>query len=121
MRILLVEDDREVADYVCRGLEEENNAVTVSFDGASALQAARSASFDCIVLDVMLPLMNGFEVTRRLRAQSITTPVLLLTARDTPQDVVQGPGGHISGSGVFRRGGRETPSQKGSFVQQAFH
>jgi DNA-binding response OmpR family regulator len=90
MRILLVEDDREVADYVCRGLEEENNAVTVSYDGASALQAARSSSFDCIVLDVMLPLMNGFEVTRRLRAQSITTPILLLTARDTPQDVVQG-------------------------------
>jgi DNA-binding response OmpR family regulator len=90
MRILLVEDDREVADYVSRSLEEENNAVTVSFDGASALQAARSSTFDVIVLDVMLPYMNGFEVTRRLRAQSITTPILLLTARDTPQDVVQG-------------------------------
>jgi DNA-binding response OmpR family regulator len=90
MRILLVEDDREVADYVCRSLEEENNAVTVSFDGASALQAARSSTYDVIVLDVMLPFMSGFEVTRRLRAQSITTPILLLTARDTPQDVVQG-------------------------------
>jgi DNA-binding response OmpR family regulator len=90
MRILFVEDDREVADYVSRGLEEENNTVTVSFDGMSALQAAQSSSFDVIVLDVMLPFLDGFEVTRRLRARSITTPILLLTARDTPQDVVRG-------------------------------
>src|ERR1700681_4783447 len=90
MRILFVEDDREVADYVSRGLEEENNSVTVSFDGMSALQAAQSSSFDVIVLDVMLPFMDGFEVTRRLRAQSVTTPILLLTARDSPQDVVRG-------------------------------
>src|SRR5580704_1478424 len=90
MRILFVEDDREVADYVARGLEEENNSVTVSFDGMSALQAAQSSSFDVIVLDVMLPFLDGFEVTRRLRAKSITTPILLLTARDTPQDVVRG-------------------------------
>jgi DNA-binding response OmpR family regulator len=90
MRILFVEDDREVADYVSRGLEEENNSVTVSFDGMSALQAAQSSSFDVIVLDVMLPFLDGFEVTRMLRARSITTPILLLTARDTPQDVVRG-------------------------------
>jgi DNA-binding response OmpR family regulator len=90
MRILFVEDDREVADYVSRGLEEENNSVTVSFDGVSALQAAQSSSFDVIVLDVMLPFLDGLEVTRRLRARSITTPILLLTARDTPQDVVRG-------------------------------
>jgi DNA-binding response OmpR family regulator len=90
MRILFVEDDREVADYVSRALEEENNSVTVSFDGMSALQAAQSSSFDVIVLDVMLPFLDGFEVTRRLRARSITTPILLLTARDTPQDVVRG-------------------------------
>jgi DNA-binding response OmpR family regulator len=90
MRILFVEDDRDVADYVSRGLEEENNSVTVSFDGVSALQAAQSSSFDVIVLDVMLPFLDGFEVTRRLRARRITTPILLLTARDTPQDVVRG-------------------------------
>jgi DNA-binding response OmpR family regulator len=90
MRILFVEDDREVAEYVSRGLEEESNSVTVSFDGLSALQAAQSSSFDVIVLDVMLPFLDGFEVTRRLRARSITTPILLLTARDTPQDVVRG-------------------------------
>jgi DNA-binding response OmpR family regulator len=90
MRILFVEDDREVADYVSRCLEEENNSVTVSFDGISALKAAQASSFDVIVLDVMLPFLDGFEVTRRLRARSITTPILLLTARDTPQDVVRG-------------------------------
>ncbi len=90
MRILFVEDDREVADYVSRGLEEENNTVTLSFDGASALQAAQSSFFDIIVLDVMLPYFDGLEVTRRLRARNITTPILLLTARDTPQDIVAG-------------------------------
>src|SRR5271166_5218057 len=90
MRILLVEDDRDVADYVSRSLEEENNSVTVSFDGTSALRTAQSSHFDAIVLDVMLPFMDGFEVTRRLRAQRVTTPILLLTARDAPQDIVRG-------------------------------
>jgi len=90
MRILLVDDDRDVADYVSRSLEEENNSVTVSFDGTSALRTAQSSHFDAIVLDVMLPFMDGFEVTRRLRAQRVTTPILLLTARDAPQDIVRG-------------------------------
>ena len=83
MRILFVEDDRDVADYVSRGLEEENNSVTVSFDGMSALRAAQSSSFDVIVLDVMLPFLDGFEVTRRLRARSITTPTRRATLRRT--------------------------------------
>lgn len=90
MRILLAEDDRELAEYVRRSLEEENNAVVVSFDGASALRTAQSSFFDAIVLDVMLPFMDGFEVTRRLRAESVRTPILLLTGRDSPQDVVRG-------------------------------
>jgi DNA-binding response OmpR family regulator len=90
MRILLVEDDREVADYVGRGLEEEGNKITFCYDGGAALRAAESARFDIIVLDVMLPFIDGFEVTRRLRAQSIDTPILLLTARDAAQDIVRG-------------------------------
>jgi two-component system copper resistance phosphate regulon response regulator CusR len=67
MRILLVEDDREVADYVRRGLEEENNSVVVCYDGAAGLKTAQSVPFDIIVLDVMMPYMDGLVVTRRLR------------------------------------------------------
>ena len=86
----MVEDDREVAGYVRRGLEEENHSVTVCFDGASGLRAAQSSAFDIIVLDIMLPYMDGFEVTRRLRMESVRTPILLLTARDAAEDVVRG-------------------------------
>jgi len=90
MRILLVEDDREVADYVGRGLEEEGNGVTVCYDGAAGLRAAQTSLFDILVLDVMLPFLDGFEVTRRLRAEKNTTPILLLTGRDAPRDIVRG-------------------------------
>jgi len=90
MRILLVEDDRDVADYVSRDLEEEGNAVTVCHDGASALRTAELSAFDIIVLDVMLPFMDGLEVTRRLRRQDVQTPILLLTARDAPEEIVRG-------------------------------
>jgi two-component system response regulator MprA len=90
MRILVVEDDRDLAGYVRRCLEEENNTVSVAFDGQSGLQAARSSAIDIIVLDVMLPILNGIEVTKRLRAEDIRTPVLLLTARDASLDVVRG-------------------------------
>jgi DNA-binding response OmpR family regulator len=90
MRVLLVEDDREIADYIGRGLEEEGNAVTACFDGAAGLRAAQSSPFDIVVLDVMLPFMDGFEVTRRLRAENNKTPILLLTGRDAARDVVKG-------------------------------
>lgn len=90
MRILLVEDDREVAGYVGRGLEEEGNSVTVCFDGAAGLRTAQTAAFDIIVLDVMLPCMDGFEITRKLRAGAVSTPILLLTGRDSERDVVRG-------------------------------
>src|SRR5579863_2547564 len=90
MRILLVEDDREIADYIGRGLEEEGNRVTVCFDGAAGLRAAQTSAFDIVVLDVMLPFLDGFEVTRRLRSEKIATPIVLLTARDAARDVVRG-------------------------------
>jgi DNA-binding response OmpR family regulator len=90
MRILLVEDDREIADYIGRGLEEEGNRVTVCFDGPAGLYAAKTSPFDIVVLDVMLPFLDGFEVTRRLRADKIKTPIVLLTGRDAARDVVRG-------------------------------
>jgi DNA-binding response OmpR family regulator len=90
MRVLLVEDDHIVADYVRRGLEEEQLAVTVCSDGMSGLRAAEMSNFDIFVLDVMLPFMDGLQVTRRLRRQNIQTPILLLTARDAPEDIVRG-------------------------------
>lgn len=90
MRVLLVEDDRAVADYLSRGLKEEGNSVTICFDGAAGLRAAQSSAFDIIILDVMLPYLDGFQVTKRLRLDSVRTPILLLTGRDAPEDIVRG-------------------------------
>jgi len=90
MRILVVEDDRDVAEYVRRELEEEGNSVTVCHDGATGLRAAELTAFDIIILDIMMPFMDGLEVTRRLRRENIHTPILLLTARDAPEEVVRG-------------------------------
>jgi two-component system response regulator MprA len=90
MRILVVEDDRDVADYIRRELEDEGNSVSVCHDGASGLRAAELTAFDIIILDVMMPYMDGLEVTRRLRRQKILTPILLLTARDAPEEIVRG-------------------------------
>jgi two-component system, OmpR family, response regulator MprA len=90
MRILVVEDDREVAEYVRRDLEEEGYAVLVCHDGDEGVRAAERAAFDIIVLDVMLPFVDGLEVTRRLRREGIHTPILLLTARDAPEEIVRG-------------------------------
>lgn len=90
MRVLVVDDDREVADYVRRELEEECFSVVVAHDGASALRFAESSAFDIFILDVMMPFMNGLQLTRNLRRQNILTPILLLTARDAPEEVVRG-------------------------------
>lgn len=90
MRVLLVEDDRAVADYLSRGLKEEGNSVAICFDGAAGLRAAQSSAFDIIILDVMLPYLDGFQVTKRLRLDSVRTPILLLTGRDAPEDIVRG-------------------------------
>jgi len=90
LNVLLVEDDKELAGFVREGLEDESCAVKVCFDGGSGLRQGESHSFDIILLDVMLPVLNGFEVTRRLRLQNMRTPILLLTARDAPEDIVKG-------------------------------
>jgi two-component system response regulator MprA len=90
MRILLADNDQEVADYVRKELEHEGHSVYVCQDGASALDAAQLHAFNIIILDVMMPFMDGLEVTRRLRRENVRTPILLLTARDAPEDVVRG-------------------------------
>jgi DNA-binding response OmpR family regulator len=90
MRILLVEDDRDVAEYTRRQLEDEGHAVVVCHEGGAGLRTAEQGAFDILVLDVMLPVMDGLEITRRLRRGHLRTPILLLTARDAPEDVVRG-------------------------------
>jgi DNA-binding response OmpR family regulator len=90
MRILVVEDEARIARFIKQGLEEESYAVDVVTDGASALDWAASATYNLILLDVMLPGLNGFEVARILRERGITTPILMLTARDEVDDRVTG-------------------------------
>ncbi len=90
MRILVVEDERRMAELLRQGLVEEGHSVTVAVNGREGLALAESTSFDLVVLDVMLPGMDGFTVARRLRAKSNQTPILMLTARDATIDVVQG-------------------------------
>ena len=90
LKVLVVEDDKELAAFVRTGLEDEGFTVTVAFDGGAGLRQAETHAFDIVILDVMLPVLNGFEMTKRLRLQNIRTPVLLLTARDASGDVVKG-------------------------------
>ena len=90
MDVLLVEDEARMAELLRHGLEEEGFSVTVSQNGTQAFGIAQSASFDVIVLDVMLPGVDGFTVARRLRESSNRTPILMLTARDADQDVITG-------------------------------
>ena len=90
MRILVVEDELKMASLLRRGLVEEGHAVDVARTGDDALALAPIAAYDAIVLDLMLPGMDGFEVCRRLRGIGIWAPVLMLTARDAVEDRVAG-------------------------------
>jgi DNA-binding response OmpR family regulator len=90
MRILVVEDDRKMAELLRRGLSQEGHHVTVASDGGSGLAEAQSHAFDVIVLDVMLPGMDGLTVAKRLRSAGSRVPVLMLTARDGVSDIVRG-------------------------------
>ncbi|HVA34355.1 MAG TPA: response regulator transcription factor [Candidatus Baltobacteraceae bacterium] len=90
MRLLVVEDDRRLSDVLRRGLAEQGHVVDVSYDGEDGERCASGAMYDAIVLDVNLPKRDGLSVVRTLRAQKIRTPVLILTSRDTPDDVIEG-------------------------------
>ncbi|HEY1948254.1 MAG TPA: response regulator transcription factor [Bryobacteraceae bacterium] len=90
MRILVVEDEARMATLLQQGLAEEGHFVHVANDGREGLETALSTAFDVIVLDVLLPRMDGFSVVKRLRQASNNTPILMLTARDRMADVVTG-------------------------------
>jgi DNA-binding response OmpR family regulator len=90
MRVLVVEDERRMAEQLRKGLEREGYAVMVAHDGEQALDLARSSAHELMILDWMLPKLDGREVARRLRAANVPTRILMLTARDAPTDVVAG-------------------------------
>ena len=90
MRILLVEDDVAIARSLKEGLEDEAYAVDVAYDGDEGYRTATADEYDVIILDVMLPEMNGYEVCRALRQDGNQTPILMLTARDAERDIVEG-------------------------------
>lgn len=90
VRILIVEDDPRLADVVRRGLEESGHVVDIEHDGDAGAASAEGGNYDAIVLDVMLPRRDGYDVARAARSAGIATPILMLTARDATEDVVAG-------------------------------
>ncbi len=89
MRVLIVEDEAKLAAYVKRGLEREGFAVDVAPDGEQGLWLATTEPYDAIVLDIMLPKLNGYRVCAQLREQRVWTPILMLTAKDGDLDEVE--------------------------------
>ncbi len=90
MKILVVEDDRKVAGFIEQGLKEEGYVVDVAADGDEATMLAHVYDYDIILLDVVLPKKNGFQVAMELRREGRNTPILMLTSRDAVEDVVRG-------------------------------
>ena len=90
MRILIVEDEKKVAGFIKKGLEEETYAVDVAYDGEEGFHLADMNQYDMIILDLMLPKLDGLEVLTRLRDKKVSTPILLLTAKDAVDDKVTG-------------------------------
>jgi len=90
MKILIVEDEHLIANAIKKGLEQEHYIVDVAFDGEKGLDLASSGDYDLILLDLMLPKMNGIEVCNQLRQQQIHTPILMLTAKGQVEDKIKG-------------------------------
>lgn len=107
LRVLIVEDEKKMAALLRTALEEQSCAVNVAHSGIQGYQLAREFPFDVLVLDVMLPDMDGFEITRELRRAQISTPILYLTARDAELDMVLG----------FELGGDDYLTKPFSFVE----
>ena len=90
MRILLVEDERRLSNVVEKGLTEEGFAVDTAFDGEEGQYLAESENYDLVILDIMLPKVDGLTICRELRAKNIKTPILMLTAKTTVEDKAAG-------------------------------
>jgi DNA-binding response OmpR family regulator len=90
MQVLIVEDKRSLAGHLGRALEGEGYSVTLAYDGEEALRLGRTDRFDLIILDIMLPRIDGFTVIRRLREERLRTQAIILSARDSMSDVVHG-------------------------------
>lgn len=90
MKILVVEDEKKVSSFIKRGLEEESYEVETAADGEEGLKIATESRFDLIILDWMLPKLDGISVLKELRDRKLVTPVLMLTAKDTVEDIVVG-------------------------------
>lgn len=90
MNLLIVEDEKRMVTLLRKGLEEEGHTVVCASDGIEGLDLARSQDFDVIILDVMMPKLDGYELAERLRAEKIPSPILMLTAKDAVEDIVHG-------------------------------
>jgi len=90
MKILVVEDEKKVAGFIKRGLEEENYQITIAYDGFEGLKQAMTGEYNLVILDIMLPKKDGLVVIKEMRAAENLVPVLMLTARGTTEDVVSG-------------------------------
>jgi two-component system copper resistance phosphate regulon response regulator CusR len=90
MKLLVVEDEPKVASFLKQGLEEQQNEVTVVYDGLFAKKMAMENTYDAIILDVMIPYLNGMEVARELRAEGVKSPILMLTALSAVDEKVSG-------------------------------
>ena len=90
MNVLIVEDEKRMAELLRKGLEEEGHKIVCAADGMEGLELSKSYDFDMIILDVMMPRLDGYELAKKLRADKIPTPILMLTAKDSVQDIVRG-------------------------------
>ena len=90
MHLLLIEDETKVASFISKGLEEEGYTVQVAYNGADGLALLKQETYDMVLLDLMLPEIDGFEVLKTMRSWGNTTPVLILTAKSAKEDIVRG-------------------------------
>lgn len=90
MKILIIEDDEKIVNFLKKGLEEESYSIDYSLNGEEGFYLASVNSYDLILLDIMIPILDGIEVCKKLRNSNINTPIIMLTARDTTEDKIKG-------------------------------